>query len=113
MTDSLIELMDGDYISQQKKAVNAAIESVEQKHIEWFKSQPPFYATPEDKYLKLNRCITITSHITEKTRLQPNTPVRDFMYAIEKSCNIPQDIINDLEIAVSEALRPFIRQGES
>jgi hypothetical protein len=106
MEESIMDMMNGPVIEAENKAIENAKEVVELRHIDFFKSQPPFSLFPEDGYLKLNRCFTAVSKIHENTG--GSSFRRDFAYEIEKSCSIPQYIIDDLVQEISKALRPFM-----
>ncbi len=94
-----MDMMDGKEITAQKRAIENAIEATEQKHIEFFKSQPPMFEW--DEHLKLSRCFTA---VQVDSSVSGNAMRRDFKYDFEKSCNLPQEIINDTVSAIKDAL---------
>jgi len=97
MEESIMEMMDGPVITAKKKAVDNAIEAVEEKYIEYFKSQPPIFE--EDGYLRLNRIIT---RVYLNTGTQPGNMKRDVTMGMDQE--IPDNIWKDLTAGVSNAL---------
>lgn len=97
MGDSIINIIDGDKLSKQKKVVDDAIDKVEEIHLDYFKSQPAYL--DGDEYLRLRSIIVIT---------YPNTSITGTEKVLDCSMSlikeIPNDIWENLKSNISDAL---------
>lgn len=100
MSDSLIELMDGDELSRKSRAIDQAIAEVEQRHIEYFKSQPPEQEGEEHLHL---------SNLISKTTFSTNDSIkgmqRDVSIGMRK--DLPEHIWKDLTYSLDKVLASF------
>lgn len=99
MSDSILELMDGEGLTNQKKAINQVFDEVEQRHIEYFKSQPSMF---DDEYLRIRECFFLQIFPPSDTKSE-----RHLYFRIDAIREIPDHIANDLNNSMAAALAPY------